>query len=126
MGGFVGYDNEPGNLSTCAAYGRVTGTSGSTMVGGFSGYNRGRTSYSNWNGLLYNYSSNLNNTINNPHEYHLRRGYYECLDDASDYPRPPESHPSNTWLVGLTYPFRTVSYNGAVLPFYGDWPTPVN
>ena len=65
-----------------------------------------------------------NNDFANSHEVKLRLGYYECVAEASGYPRPPETHPSNAWLVGLTYPFRTVSHNGAVLPFYGDWPVP--
>lgn len=124
VGGFVGYDNEPGNLWTCAAYGRTTKDWRASHVGAFAGYTKDWSYYSEWSGLLYFVSANINNDFANDYEYNLRRGYYECVSEASGYPRPPETHPSNAWLVGLTYPFRTVSHNGAVLPFYGDWPVP--
>ena len=124
VGGFVGFDAEPSNLSTCAAYGRTTKAYHASYVGAFAGYTRDGSRYSEWSGLLYFVSANINNDFVNYHEYNLRLGYYECVAEASGYPRPPETHPSNAWLVGLTYPFRTVSHNGAVLPFYGDWPVP--
>ena len=124
MGGFVGYDNEPGNLWNCAAYGRTTRAYHASYVGAFAGYTKDWSRYSEWSGLLYFFSANINNDFANSHEVKLRLGYYECVAEASGYPRPPETHPSNAWLVGLTYPFRTVSHNGAVLPFYGDWPVP--
>ena len=122
VGGFVGYDQPDGNMQNCASYGKVS-AGGGQNVGGFAGAIGFSNAYGSWANLMYLAGPGYNDSFNNWYETGIKKTYDEALSYDSGVARTTESHPFSEVLVGKNFPFRPVSYNGATLPYYGDWPT---
>ena len=121
VGGFVGYDQD-GKMQHCVSYGKVS-TGGAQYVGGFAGSIGFSNAYNQWANLMYLAGPGYNDSFNNWYETGIKKTYDEALSYDLGVARTTESHPFSEALVGKDFPFRPVSYNGATLPYYGDWPT---
>ncbi|MFZ2755334.1 MAG: type II secretion system protein [Atopobiaceae bacterium] len=127
VGGFVGSIEHSQTFSNDISYGRVRDTAGNvpasaSRMGGFVGYNSGRSDANNLPGCTYllmtGYNQNISNTTTAA--YQPAGSSYGALqvsgNDAS------LTHAYQVSLKGKAFPFAYASYDGSTMPYYGDWP----
>lgn len=132
VGGAFGYDNvSEWNTKYCYVLGKVQAGKNGVVAG----ISSNRSTYYNANGnevwyLSYsNYNQGFKDSSNCSTDYASLQDKMRGYETYWGYWQPgafvsstPTTYLFSLALVGKGFPFGVITYNNAILPYYGDWP----
>jgi hypothetical protein len=136
-GAFFGRDKSSGDLYGCIAYGAYVhvdakGGYDSGRYGRFVGRAKGKHPYSNCAAYFMKHgqvfepdyqpvSNSAGGSFTSGEAKSVAEKVYAYGSGA--YVSSSDTYAFSSALFGKAFPYMTIQYNGAALPYYGDWPT---